>query len=190
MSIKEFFKKNSDSIIQKWIDSIVRTYDSDTSRFLTSQKDQFANPVGYAIRQTVTECTKLLADGISDEVSMYKAIDPLIRIRAVQDLSASKALSVIFAVKPVVREIISKNQKNYDLSNNDLSALDEHLDKICLAAFDVYMGCREQIYSFKASHVKDRTKKLLEKAGLLAEVPEVGTEIMSHEAYKMNFGNN
>jgi len=190
MSLKEFFKKNQDYIMQKWFDKIVRTYDTDTSRFLTNVKDQFDNPVGAAIRQSLTDSLKILADGNTDENTMRAAVDPMIRIRAVQDHTASKAVSIIFFVKPVIRELISKNQKKPDLSPSEMESLENHLDMLCLAAFDVFMGCREQIYSFKASHVKDRTKKLLEKAGLLAEVPDVGTEIIPHEVYKQNFGNN
>ncbi len=190
MSLKEFFKKNQDYIMQKWFDKIVRTYDSDTARFLANEKDQFSNPVGAAIRQSLTDSLKILADGNQDETAMRAALDPMIRIRAVQDFTASKAVSIVFLIKPVLRELISKNQKKPDLNQSEIESLENHLDILFLSAFDVFMGCREQIYGFKASHVKDRTKKLLQKAGLLAEVPEVGTEIIPHDVYKQSFGNN
>jgi len=190
MSLKEFLKKNQDHIMQKWFDKIVRTYDSDTARFLTNEKDQFSNPVGAAIRQSLTDSLKIIADGNTDEHAMRAAVDPMIRIRAVQDHTASKAVSIVFLIKPVIKEVISKNQKKSDLSLSEIESLENHIDLLCLAAFDVFMGCREQIYSFKATHVRDRTKNLLQKAGLLAEVPEVGTEIIPHEVYKQSFGNN
>jgi len=58
------------------------------------------------------------------------------------------------------------------------------VDEVALIAFDIYMGCREQIFTYRANHVKSRTVKLLEKADILCEVPEVGTEIIPHNVYK------
>lgn len=190
MSLNEFLRKNQDHIKQKWFDSIAGTYDRDTTRFLLNEKDQFSNPVGFAIKQSVSDIIGILTEGIKDEKALRAAVDPIIRIRAVQDHTASEAVSVIFLLKPIIKEILSKNGKKAELKDSEIETLDSMFDKVCLAAFDVFMTCREQVYSFKASHVKDRTKKLLEKAGLLAEVPETGTEIMSHEVYKKNFGNN
>lgn len=169
MSLKEFFKKNQNYIMQKWFDKIVRTYESDTARFLSNEKDQFDNPVGSAIRQSLKDSLKILAEGNTDENNMRSAVDPMIRIRAVQDHTASKAVSIVFLIKPIIRELISKNK---DLSPSEIELLESHLDMLCCCAFDVFMGCREQIYSFKANHVKDRTNKLLQIAGLLAEVPD------------------
>lgn len=190
MSLRDFIRKNKDHIMQKWFEAIAGTYDGETTRFLINEKDQFANPVGYAIKQSIAAVVGILEDGINDEKSLKSALDPMIRIRAVQDHSASKAVSVIFLLKPIIKDLADKNAKKSNLSESEKASLEYALDLICLASFDVFMACREQIYSFKASHVKDRTKKLLEKAGLLAEVPETGTEIMSQEAYIKNFGNN
>lgn len=189
MSLKEFIQKNRDTIADKWFKAIVTTYASDTSRFLINEKDQFANPVGNSIKESITALLGIMANGIGDENAIKAAVDPIIRIRAVQDHTASKAVSVVLFIKPIIRDLIAKSKKN-ELTESEVGTLDNLMENILLAAFDVFMACREQIYSFKASHVRDRTKKLLEKAGLLAEVPEAGTQILSNEAYKQNFGNN
>jgi hypothetical protein len=56
----------------------------------------------------------------------------------------------------------------------DLSQLDRKIDIIGLAAFDIYMRCREKIYQIKANEEKYRTFFAFERAGLIKELPGGG----------------
>jgi hypothetical protein len=50
-----------------------------------------------------------------------------------------------------------------------LRHIDACIDEMALAAFDVYMQCREKIYEMKANEMKSRTYKALVRAGLIKE---------------------
>ena len=65
-----------------------------------------------------------------------------------------------------------------------LDLFDQRVDELALAAFDIYMACREQIYRLRASEVRTRTLNVLKTKDILCEVPEVGTEIIPHDVYK------
>jgi hypothetical protein len=39
-------------------------------------------------------------------------------------------------------------------------------------AFDIYMECREKLHQIRVSEVKNRTFKAMERAKLIAEIPD------------------
>jgi hypothetical protein len=43
------------------------------------------------------------------------------------------------------------------------------IDRICLAAFDIYLGCREQVFELKSNEMRNRTFRAFKRAGLVAE---------------------
>ena len=47
-----------------------------------------------------------------------------------------------------------RGQKNQHLSCQDLADLDCEIDRIALAAFDMYMECREQLYQVRIKELK------------------------------------
>ena len=175
-------KKRSE-IVKQWFDQVIQTYPKDSARFLSDVKDQFANPIGATTQKSLEDVLNaLLTD--KNRAEIVPLLDPAIRIRAVQEFSPSSSVAFVFYLKTVIRNVLEKEIKSGEITSSDLSVFDSKVDGLCLIAFDIYMGCREQIFKFRADHVKSRTLKLLEKADILCEVPEVGTEIIPHNVYK------
>ncbi len=123
----------------------------------------------------------LLKNESSEKIKKY--LDPAIRMRAVQEFTPSNSVGFIFYLKTIVRTFVKK-EKNSKKLNQQLLDFESEIDVLALIAFDIYMGCREQIFTYKANHVRSRTLRLLKKADMLCDVPEVGTEIMPHDIYK------
>ena len=181
MALAELIEQKKKAIINKWYEHVVATYPSDTARFLKKESDQFANPVGTTTMQSLDAVFEGLLNG-ADIETLSSDLDPVIRIRAVQDFTPSKAVSFIFLLKNVVRECLTKEiskHKNKKEIEKELDVFYTKVDGLCLIGFDIYMKCREQLLSFQANHIKDRTYRLLKKADLLSEVPEVGAENIS-----------
>ncbi len=91
------------AILGRWRDEIASTYHPDAARFLSREKDRFANPVGWAIEH----CTEAVLDqvaGAMDPDAVKEALDPIIRIRAVQDMSPSMAVAFVFGLKTAARD--------------------------------------------------------------------------------------
>ena len=180
MGLITLIDENRSKIIDEWFKATIKTYPKEKSEFFKKNKDSFANPVGNTISKSLEDILKGLTDDVENE-KIRKILDPAIRIRAVQEFAPSSAVSFIFFLKGVIRESLKK-KLNSEIEK-ELLIFESKIDMVCLIAFDIYMGCREQVFTYKANHVKERTLKLLEKADLLCEVPEVGAEIIPHNVY-------
>ncbi len=133
-----------DEIHRRWIDLILATYPSDASGFLSHERDPFANPVGSTIRRATATLLENLMTERTGQTS--EALDQIVRIRSVQDFTASGAVSFIFLLKQAVTDVAG------DLVAADARAwveLDGKIDGLALEAFDVFMRCREQLYTIR-----------------------------------------
>ena len=96
---------------------------------------------------------------------MSPIIDPIIRIRAIQDFTPAKAIRFVFDLKDVIH-----NAANTEVSDHrNQRALYKRIDNLALLAFDVYMQCREKIYDLKANEMRKRTLSAFDRAGLIKE---------------------
>lgn len=183
MGLKKLLDQKKSEIVKRWFDQVIRSYASESSSFLLNLSDPFSNPVGSTTFHSLTEVFDgLITDKPRED--MTTLFDPAIRIRAVQEFSPSASIVFVFFLKTIVHELAEKGLQSGDILQSDLDDFNSKVDGLSLIAFDIYMGCREQIFKFRAEHVKTRTLNLLEKAGILCEVPEVGTEIIPHNVYK------
>ena len=185
MSLVKLLEKYRSRIIDEWFQIIIATYPPEAKKLFSNLKDSFNNPVGSTAIKSMTEVFDLLLkDGDSPD-TLKKSLDPLVRIRAVQEFTPSQALHFIVELKRVVRDSLGRELKEAGgRLQEEVGAFESQIDTLLLIGFDIYMGCREQIYSYKANHVKERTLNLLKKANVLCEVPDVGTEIIPHNVYK------
>ena len=170
MRLEKLLTQRRSAILDRWTQLILETYPVNTQRFLKKQKDQFSNPVGYTISKEVKNLYKELLQGI-DSARVSPIIERIIRVRAIQDFSPSKAVAFIFLLKRVIREELEKEIQENQVFDEFLM-LASSLDDLALLAFDIYMECREKIYEIRANEAKNQVSGLLRRAGLIYEIPE------------------
>jgi hypothetical protein len=146
------------SIVAKWLESILKTHSGSAGTFLSQEGDPFRNPVGYTVREGLSRVFDHLVQA-TDVAAMKTALDGIVRIRAVQDISAGQALDFVFVLKRIVRAELSCEAARFP---DELADLDFRIDEVALLAFDLFMKCREQIYEIKANERK-RMAFLLER---------------------------
>ncbi len=167
MNLKDLLEKRKNDIIRKWFDSVADTYPPDTARFLKSQQNPFANPVGSTTKQSLESVFgELLSEANPDRIR--DALDPIIRIRAVQSFTPSNATSFIFSLKNIILEFAYKES----CEAKDFIEFSSKLDAVSLIAFDIYSACREQVWNIRANEQRDRTFSAFHRAGLVTETPE------------------
>ncbi|MGM0645932.1 MAG: RsbRD N-terminal domain-containing protein, partial [Thermodesulfobacteriota bacterium] len=170
----ELLQKNKKTLLEQWFQRILATYPDDTARFYAQKKDPFANPVGNTLHKEIDAIfDELLLEQSSEQLPA--AVDAIVRVRAVQDYTASAAVSFFLLLKEIVRETIGQEALDTE-QYLDLLAFEGRIDQLCLLAFDTYMQCREKIWSMKANEVQQRTKNLLRQADIVWTVPENGPE--------------
>ncbi len=153
-----------DVVFDKWFARVIDTYPAETARFLRNQKNTFSNPVGQA---TVTGLKKAidLLDDEWDTSAAGKAIDPIVRIRAVQNFTPSQAIRFVFDLKSLIRAVAPADRH----ASREMVIIEGRIDELALLAFDLYMSCREKIYDLTANETKKRTYSAFARAGLIKE---------------------
>jgi len=184
----QLLAKSRKDLVAAWRRQILETYPEDTARFIKSEPNQFANPVGNAVNQGVEAVFDALlsgadglgasADGLGASAdgkssggseTLLAALDDLIRIRSVQNFRPAEAVGIVFLLKKVVREKLEKEIGDNDLYREQL-LFEDRVDRMALLAFETYMRCREDLFAIKTRALKngpfklhERSKKILDK---------------------------
>ena len=164
--VKQLAQKKS-AVVKAWFENLVNTYPIDTAQFLKNQSDPFANPVGQNSLQSLDAVFDLLLGGFEFKTAQ-PLIDPIIRMRAIQNFTPSQAVRFIFDLKKIIRDIIPVDTKDAQ-GQKDMRLLDDRIDRLGLLGFDIYMLCREKIYDLKANEMRARTYSAFARAGLIKE---------------------
>ena len=162
--LHSLLSENKETIARRWLDRVVESYSADSARFMRQERDRFANPVGQRLTRGVHALLDVLLLGAPDD-ELRKALDTVVRVRAVQELSASQALGFVFQLKDVVRELLAKQLEELaeGARHAELGAFERQVDHLALLAFEVYLGCKEQLYELRVGEMKRRTAKLVER---------------------------
>jgi hypothetical protein len=175
MRLNDLLTQKKTAITKKWFALAIETYPADTAKFLKSQKDPFANPVGRTIYRGLEALFDELLKGM-DKENITSYLDPIIRIRAVQNFSPSQAVRFIFFLKKAINDSIRKEIFQKQMIA-DWQLFESKIDELSLIAFNLYVQCREKIFELKANEMKNRTFKAFERAGLVSEIPADGPNL-------------
>lgn len=100
MSTEDIISARRDAAIQKWTEAVFAMYPFETTGFIRTQRDQFANPVGHATRAAGEQIYDAVTGRDVDMEKVHASVAALIRIRAVQDLKPEQAVGVLYLYKP------------------------------------------------------------------------------------------
>lgn len=167
MALVDLLQEKKEAICKKWFETVISDYAPDAAAFFQNTANEFANPVGATARKSLDTLFDALLSG-RDDAAVAEIIDPMIRIRAVQAFSPSRATGFVFALKPIVREAV-KNHRDRT-SAGELIRFEAQVDRMVLVGFDVFMQCREKIYELKTNEERNKTYKAFARAGLIKGV--------------------
>jgi RsbT co-antagonist protein rsbRD N-terminal domain len=156
MDLAEAFRNYEDKIVSQWVDYTLSSYKSST--FFKKGSDKFANPVGGNTREALGKLFKLLSKN-ADPKEFVAPLEQIMRIRSIQEFTPSQAVAPIHAVKHITREILAKDSERKQFIA-DLYDFEFAVDLAVLAAFDLYMQCREQLYKVRIKEIKTGTNIL------------------------------
>jgi len=184
MNLKALMSEKKAAIVKKWFDLIIDNYPADASNFLKKQKNRFSNPVGHTISQGIDGLFDEILHGIDSE-KLFPFLNDIIKIKAVQDFSPSKAISFVFLLKQAIREEMGSEIKKKQMSD-ELQLFEEQIDELALLSFDIYMKCRERIYEIKADEARRMMFRLLQKANLVCEIQEKESDLGAETVLTQN----
>ena len=160
MQLKILLSQRKTKITKKWFDLITKTYPKETSRFFFHAKDRFANPVGHAFSDGVEKTFTLLLENSGPE-AFLPALNEIVKIRAIQDFSPSRAVGFIFLLKTAIRHCIDEKEKTKEFLT-ELMEFESEIDGLAMICFDLHQKNREKMYEIKATELRNRSKKFME----------------------------
>ncbi|MBI2527287.1 MAG: RsbRD N-terminal domain-containing protein [Candidatus Rokubacteria bacterium] len=145
------------AIAGRWLALTLESYPAPTARLLARESDPFRNPVGHTLRQALSGLAEELI-GTMDPGRVTALLDSVVRVRAVQAMSAGEAVGFVFLARQALREELGSGG---GLPAADgLGVLEARVDEMALSAFDLFMRCREQIHAIRAGEARGRTALL------------------------------
>ncbi len=154
LDLAEAFRNYEDKIVDGWVDYTLSSYKS--SVFFKKSPDKFANPVGGNTKEALGSLFKLLVKKDADPTGFAVPLEQIMRIRSIQEFTASEAAGPIFAVKHITRALLEKDSERKHLIS-ELYDFEFAVDLATLQAFDLYMQCREQLYLVRIKEIKTGT---------------------------------
>lgn len=136
------------AVAQQWLAAAIREYPPSTANLLLREEDPFRNPVGAALKEGIPRLVEELFGGMHRQ-EVLQALDGIVRVRAVQELSPTQAMGFVFELRKILRELLPS-------SVEDVRELENRIDEMALTAFELYMRCREQIFEVRHSEARRR----------------------------------
>lgn len=139
-------QEHRDAIRSEWLGRAISVFPDRSRRFLGNTENAFANPAGAILSQGIDE----LLDGLfadAPPAEFRKVLTPMIRLLAVQDAPPSQSLAFISALKEILRRVAGHDGRMP-------SELDARIDQVQLLAFDVYVECREKLFSIRLDELR------------------------------------
>ena len=171
MNPEKHLKDKQQKLVKKWVDAVIDTYPEDSGQFFKNTKDPFANPVGNTVKRSIDLLYAQVIRKKMDPEAVSEAMDPIIRLRAVQEFTPADAVSFILTIKQLIRKEFGEQQQDKNIEAY-LRVIEANVDKLILIAFDIYTKCREKIYLLRINQAKESVKKLLIKKELICDIPE------------------
>ena len=170
MGINNLLDAKKTAIIDRWFELVMKSYAHDAAKLFKNRKADFTNPVGANIYKSLEAVFNSLLTH-QDRETISRQLDMTIRIRAVQDFTPAEAVGFIFALKPIIRDVLSEELKDAQ-TLRQVMQFESQIDELSLIAFTIYMECKSKIYNLKSSEERNRIYKAFERAGLVEEIPE------------------
>jgi hypothetical protein len=163
MTFREQLLLRKEAIAGHWLDRTARAHPSD-GLLLGRQRDPFANPVGHALSEAVHALLEGLLEQVGPE-QLRARLEPILKIRSIQNLPASEAVAFLFLLKDVVQAECAQLRQDSTLLL-ELIELMAQIDRLALIAFDVYTHWRERVQEVQLNEIRRRVSELMSQQGL------------------------
>lgn len=152
MKLKDLLREKRSTIFMQWFEETLKAYPAVGKKFFREKMSLFDNPVGSTIRESLGGLYGQLVQGWEEE-KILPFLDPLIRLRAVQEISPSQAVSFVPALKKIIRLELAQEMRHPSLlaEFEDFAA---EVDRLTLLSFDLYMSCREKVHEMKVKELR------------------------------------
>jgi hypothetical protein len=160
MTLRELLVERRSSVCRRWLDAVLGEYGRATAERWRRERDPFANPIGNALATGLPELVEAVAGDEDHAGRAMAALETIVRIRSVQDLAPSRAVGFVYLLRDAVKDELAVELAG-GTHADELSAVNERIERMALLAFDVYVRLREQIFRLRQEELKRSVASLL-----------------------------
>jgi len=143
MTLRDFLEEKKSIILQRWFDRILEDYPLETQPFFRENKSPYSNPIGFTLRRGM----KGIIDEILKPAGLEEAraiLEPVMKVRAVENLPPSQGGNFILPLREVVAEIV-RDQERRNLWDQEWLELNSRITQLALLGINLYSECREKV---------------------------------------------
>ena len=172
-NLRELMRDNRKTLLDQWFHQFIGAYPPESVKYFERVENEFTNPIGSNVHKSLVAIfDELLGEQDADKI--YSDLEMIMRIKAVQDVTPSKAIAFVFGLKSIVRKSFTKEISNGTINLSELLDFFDALDTIALLAFNIYVDSRELVYDMRVQELHQRVD-ILQKANLLNESVDTST---------------
>lgn len=161
MTLDKFLKKNKDMIVEQWFSMIIGTYSEQSVKYLSKKDNTFANPIGAITAVEIEQIYEHLIEPKID-FNISEHLEPIVRMRAVQDFSPAQAAEFILFLKKIVHKLVEEQNLQNDFSA-DMFQFESKIDDLLLNVFDLYVTAKTILIEMKAGQENRTWGKMVER---------------------------
>lgn len=177
MTLKELMIQRQSALCGRWLDALLADYGEETAAKWRREKDPFANPVGHFFRTGAPKLIEAISSDGEHEAAAAAALEPIVKIRSVQDLAPSRAVSFVYMLRDAVRAEFAAELAQ-GVHDAELAVVERRIERLALLAFDVYVRCRDQVFRLRQEELKRSVASLLRRWHGADELPEPASEVV------------
>lgn len=170
MTLREILVERRAVLAERWLDAVLAEYGSVTAARWRRERDPFANPIGHVLSTSLPALLEAVAGEGEPAPAAVGALEDVVRIRCVQDLTPSRAVRFVYLLRDVVRRELAAELAG-GAHGEELAEVDRRVERLALTAFDAYARCRERIFQLRQEELKRSVASLLRRwhGGVLPE---------------------
>ncbi len=163
-SLSEILSSHRKQIVKLWFDKTAETYPGDVEKFLKKKENEFANPIGSSMHDSLGPIMdSLLTEGELDFEPLKPTLERIMKVRAIQEFSAAQATGFFLYLKDISRKILKDNDYKPE-SFQEILEFESKIDDLLLLSFNMYSECKKKIYELRAVEIKNNNSQLLKHA--------------------------
>lgn len=165
-SLKTVLRAHEKELGDAWFERMLASYPEESRKFFGRVKQSFTNPVGANLHQSLTALLHTLLSDTPDADAVNENVQMILRIKAVQNVLPSQAVSFVPALKQIIELICADELKKADIPLKEWLDFYSDIDTVSLYAFDGYSESRDLIYEMRLTQIR-QTNDILVRADLV-----------------------
>lgn len=161
MDLLAQIKQKKAALVKAWLELTLKTYPPDSVPFFRGNPNEFSNPVGNTISSNLTALVDdLVSDAVAEQTCSH--LDPIVKVRTVQDFTPGQALSFVFSLRDAVREVVG----DVEADTANWRELNTRIDQLALFGFDIYTKYRQRMYEIRIEEIKLKVASVMKRSGM------------------------